>query len=558
MQCPECGKTGRVSISGVQYCTNCGHAFNDAPATKSLSDLKAPTTAIPASQPAVPTTAGDKPVARAPVPVRTQAASPTPVSVIVPVQPSKPDATSAPAIVATPTASPAAANPAQDFHANPVIDLRKIAPIPAATASPAPIPTPAPAIPQPDAEPVPIAAEPIAVASELEPTNPATPSIIKSRQDARQANAAATSRSNLIQKFSSHTAPVTDVSPEAITPQDTTVPINSSPPTPAPVMPDAPTVPIIAKLEASDLVAAAPKPAAPPKPVSAPTVAPLVPTAPAAEPLDLTKLGQPNYAETKIPSSPYPTIKSAQTSPVVDALAPMPTAVSTNQAAPVAPSAAPPIPTPMPVAAPPAPQPTPVATSAVLPPMVSTAVEANKQLLTPEALAQADPATARKQAFALAMANAPQRNNATSAIAAAVAILVMGGYIWTQNAPKLALHTASNKAGFEASLPTYIPSNYASHRSVESAPGKVSLTFSSPGSNTLSITQEKSPWDPKSLLDNFVAKQSNNYLAVTGQGLVIYIYNNDVATWVNRGIWYSIHGNDQLNREQILKIAYGL
>ena len=46
-----------------------------------------------------------------------------------------------------------------------------------------------------------------------------------------------------------------------------------------------------------------------------------------------------------------------------------------------------------------------------MPGVVATTVEANKRLLTPEALAQADPETARKEAFALAMANTPKRMN---------------------------------------------------------------------------------------------------------------------------------------------------
>lgn len=193
-----------------------------------------------------------------------------------------------------------------------------------------------------------------------------------------------------------------------------------------------------------------------------------------------------------------------------------------------------------------------------MPPAVSTAVAANSTLITPELMAQADPASARNEAFALAMANAPKRNNTTSVAAAVVAVVVMGGYIWSQNAPKLALRTASNKAGFEASLPTYVPSSYSQSRTVDASPGRIAIAFSAPGKSNLTIVQQKSTWDTKSLLDNYITKQTNQYLAVTGQGLTIYLYNGDVASWVNRGIWYSIQGNNQLNREQLLKIAYGL
>ena len=115
-----------------------------------------------------------------------------------------------------------------------------------------------------------------------------------------------------------------------------------------------------------------------------------------------------------------------------------------------------------------------------MPGIVATTVEANKRLLTPQALAQADPETARKEAFALAMANAPKRSSATSVAAAVVAVLIMGGYIWLQNAPKLAIRTASTKAGFEASVPTYIPSSYSLKNDVTASPGRVTLALAAP------------------------------------------------------------------------------
>lgn len=43
-----------------------------------------------------------------------------------------------------------------------------------------------------------------------------------------------------------------------------------------------------------------------------------------------------------------------------------------------------------------------------------------------------------------------------------------------------------------------------------------------------------------------------------GQGLTIYLFNNNRATWVNKGIWFSIEGADRLSREQILKMVYSL
>ncbi|HVQ44881.1 MAG TPA: DUF4367 domain-containing protein [Candidatus Saccharimonadia bacterium] len=143
-------------------------------------------------------------------------------------------------------------------------------------------------------------------------------------------------------------------------------------------------------------------------------------------------------------------------------------------------------------------------------------------------------------------------------LATVTAVALMGGYIWLQNYPKLALQNASNKAGVTASLPTYLPSSY-SLAGTNTSPGLITLNFSSPSSTEpLKIDQHRTTWDSSSLLDNFVAKTTDDYATVQGQGLTIYLFNNNHATWVNRGIWYSIEGASRLSREQILKIAYSL
>lgn len=146
--------------------------------------------------------------------------------------------------------------------------------------------------------------------------------------------------------------------------------------------------------------------------------------------------------------------------------------------------------------------------------------------------------------------------NRTLAIAAAVTI--MSGYIWLQNYPKLALQNASNAAGIAASMPGYLPSSY-NLKATSTSPGLVTLNFTSPStSEALKIDQHRTTWDSSSLLDNFVAKNTDDYATVQGQGLTIYLFNNNQATWVNHGIWYSIAGAGRLSREQILKIAYSL
>jgi hypothetical protein len=138
------------------------------------------------------------------------------------------------------------------------------------------------------------------------------------------------------------------------------------------------------------------------------------------------------------------------------------------------------------------------------------------------------------------------------------AIVIMAGYIWFQNYPKLAIESAGNRAGIAATLPTYLPSSYTLSRT-DTSPGLVMLSFNSPSlPDTLKISQHRTSWDSSSLLDNFVAKQTDDYAAVQDQGLTIYLFNNNKATWVNHGVWYSIEGAARLSREQVLNIAYSL
>jgi hypothetical protein len=148
----------------------------------------------------------------------------------------------------------------------------------------------------------------------------------------------------------------------------------------------------------------------------------------------------------------------------------------------------------------------------------------------------------------------PHRNT----MATVAAIAIMASYIWLQNYPKLAIQSAGDKAGIAATLPGYLPSSYILDHT-DSTPGLVTLNFTSPSiSDTLKIEQHRTTWDNGSLLDNFVAKNADDYGTVQGQGLTIYLFNNNQATWVNHGIWYSIEGASRLSREQILKIAYSL
>ena len=151
--------------------------------------------------------------------------------------------------------------------------------------------------------------------------------------------------------------------------------------------------------------------------------------------------------------------------------------------------------------------------------------------------------------------NATSRNGRGGAVVAAV--MIMGGYVWLQNYPKMVIQSAGNQAGIAASVPSYVPSSFSLAKT-SSQPGLVTLDFHGIDNQALTIAQNRTEWDSQSLRDNFVAKQDVAYAPVEAKGLTVYLNKDNQATWVNHGVWYKITGTTRLSREQILKIAYSL
>lgn len=198
-----------------------------------------------------------------------------------------------------------------------------------------------------------------------------------------------------------------------------------------------------------------------------------------------------------------------------------------------------------------------VSTSApALPNVVAAQVDAMSNM-TPVA-PPAEPSRPKAPALEQALQAAKPTPNIVKMGAAVASIALMSGLVWMQNSPKMAFRSAAAKAGIDASLPTYVPSSYRQNGPVSVGQGQITLNFSSPSDEEqLKIAQRRTDWDSNSLRENFVAKQSNNYLAVQGQGLTIYMFD-DYASWVNHGVWYTISGTAKLSREQVLRMAYGL
>lgn len=147
------------------------------------------------------------------------------------------------------------------------------------------------------------------------------------------------------------------------------------------------------------------------------------------------------------------------------------------------------------------------------------------------------------------------RRTLLSVGAGTLAAIILTGYIAYVNIPNIAMRVAASKAGFSASLPEN-PSGYAMKGPIKYAPGKITFSLRSNSSdNTVAITEQTSNWDSQTLLKNHVRPAaSGEYEAVEASGRTLYMYNKTV-TWVHGGVWYQIDGNDQLGRDQMIKLA---
>lgn len=142
-----------------------------------------------------------------------------------------------------------------------------------------------------------------------------------------------------------------------------------------------------------------------------------------------------------------------------------------------------------------------------------------------------------------------------NALSGTLAVFLMLGFFGWQNAPNLEMQVASRKAGFSASLPGYSPAGYGVAGTVQSQPGKVTVSFKSRTDDKgFSITQRASDWSSDSLLNNQLASKTNKQ-AWQEQGKTVYIYDGSNATWVDGGVWYQIESNASLTTDQLLRIV---
>lgn len=150
---------------------------------------------------------------------------------------------------------------------------------------------------------------------------------------------------------------------------------------------------------------------------------------------------------------------------------------------------------------------------------------------------------------------AARRHRLASASTAALAVVLVGGFLAYQNTANMTLRLASHRAGFAATMPSYRPSGFSVGRFAYS-PGSITLSFvsNSDAGRHFAITEKPSSWDSETLLNNFVATVGQDYQTVQAAGRTLYVTDTK-ATWVNNGIWYEVDTASALSPSQLIDLA---
>lgn len=134
--------------------------------------------------------------------------------------------------------------------------------------------------------------------------------------------------------------------------------------------------------------------------------------------------------------------------------------------------------------------------------------------------------------------------------------VVLIGLVVSQNMTNIRLQLASAKAGFSATLPGSQPSGYGvKNFSASSNIVTAHYKSNSDSDRQFTITEKPSTWDSATLRESYVKQITPNYQVVEEGGRTIFIYNNNTATWVNGGIWYTIDGANTLTNKQLIDLA---
>lgn len=172
-----------------------------------------------------------------------------------------------------------------------------------------------------------------------------------------------------------------------------------------------------------------------------------------------------------------------------------------------------------------------------------------KEKLIKEKLAEVKETPAKKESW---LGRQPKL---ITVLSSTLALLILGGYLTYITLPSISLKVAASRAGVNATMPEYKPDGYNVDGPITYSPGEVVISYKSSTNNTnYKLIQKSTNWDSQAVLDNYVTKNTSNYLTFQERGLTVYTFSNK-AVWVNGGILYTIDGNATLSSEQLMKLV---
>lgn len=143
--------------------------------------------------------------------------------------------------------------------------------------------------------------------------------------------------------------------------------------------------------------------------------------------------------------------------------------------------------------------------------------------------------------------------------AGSVAVVAIVGFLSFSSVDSVKFHVSTRSAGFAATMPNYTPSGYKM-ASIKSASGYVGVRYEQTTADgekqAFVVAQKPTLWDNETLLTN-VAQQSGNrsYAATNDGNRTVYTYGNGQAAWIRDGVLYQIVGSNNLQSNELVKIA---
>ncbi len=148
-----------------------------------------------------------------------------------------------------------------------------------------------------------------------------------------------------------------------------------------------------------------------------------------------------------------------------------------------------------------------------------------------------------------------KRSRGLQVMTASLVALFIVGFLTYSNAEAVSLKIASYRAGVSVTMPAKQPTGFA-FSYLDYKPGVVTANFMSPNDGRqYNISQKSSNWDSQALLSNFVASANAAYKTYSRAGRTVYLVGNNMATWVDGGVWYTVDGNSSLSSQQVLDLA---